>query len=195
MTITGEEGVSMQLGSGAQGRYVSLLDIQEAADHVSWRAKVEWKLADGAIVDDEQMITVHAPQSDFYQIDVERSLSPRGEKAVTIKAGDGGGLVVHFKKEPRDLTVFDGVADWNGEFEGQVWGMAILEHPSSRAFPSQWMSDDKTFAATPFLKKEGKIEPGKPAVFRYRLVIHKGDWSRERIQREQAQFAVERAVQ
>lgn len=193
-------GVSPTLGSlidspaQATGRFIKLLDLQESADRISWRATLEWKLDDGTFVDEVESITVHSPQSaDLYLIDIDRTLARRAPaKPLLFKTGDPTGLVIHFKAGPENLTVLNGAADWTANFQDQTWGIAILEHPTSTAYPSQWLSDDKLLLAAPYLKKQGQLEPAKPASFLYRLAVHKDKWTKERIEQEQSQFNLER---
>jgi putative membrane-bound dehydrogenase-like protein len=198
IALTGDSGIFLSLSSlndspaQSTGRFKELLDLSESADHITWRAKVGWKLADGTIVDDVQTFTAHSPQSPgLYLIDIERTLTPRN-KPLQLKSGDPTGLVTHFKSEPENLTVLNGAADWNANFDGQSWGISILEHPTSFAYPSQGLSDDKFFVAAPFLKKEGKLQPDQPTTFLYRLAIHKDKWTRDRIEQEQSRFSSER---
>lgn len=54
-------------------RFVWLLDSQEAANRVSWRALVEFVAPDGSVVlEEENAVTFHAPESaDAYLIDFD----------------------------------------------------------------------------------------------------------------------------
>src|SRR6185503_12908069 len=90
INLTGEAGIFLSFASlgNSAGQFRELLDLSESADHISWRAKVEWKLPDGAIVDDIQSFTVHAPTTaDQYILDIERTLTAQG-KSITLKSPD-----------------------------------------------------------------------------------------------------------
>jgi hypothetical protein len=74
--------------------------------------------------------------------------------------------------------------DYVGPVEGQVVGIAILNHPSSFRYPTTWhVRDYGLFAANPFgwhdfgMKQAGDytIPAGKSIQFRYRVIFHKGD--------------------
>ena len=136
-------------------------------------------------MEDLQTFTIHASTgSDSYTIDIERSLTARGgDVTVTVPTG----LVIPLKKLPQTLNVSPGAAEIN---VGESF-ISAFEHSASTAHPSQWLSDDKMVIASPFLKNEGKLEAGKPARFLYRLIIHKEQWSKDRIEQEQSRFKLE----
>ena len=75
--------------------FVRLLDLQEAADRVSWRALVELIAPDGAVVlEEEDAITIHAPESaDAYFIDFDLLLRAK-ERDVNFGKYFVGGLSV-----------------------------------------------------------------------------------------------------
>jgi putative membrane-bound dehydrogenase-like protein len=193
-SLTSDAGIFLTLSSlndspaESTGRFKELLDLSESADHIAWRAKIEWKLQGGAIVDDTQNFTAHAPTSpDQYTIDIERTLTPRG-KSVTLKSPDNTGLAIPLKTESQSLNVLSGAAEVNAE----SWSITLLEHPASTGHPSQWLSDDKLLLAAPFLKKDGKLEANQGSTFFYRLIVHKDKWSKDRLQQEQSSFGSER---
>src|SRR6185436_4708012 len=73
-------------------RFVRLLDLQEAADRVSWRALVELVTPDGNIVlEEEDAITIHAPESaDTYLIDFNLRLRAKDQQVNFGKFFVGG---------------------------------------------------------------------------------------------------------
>jgi len=77
--------------------------------------------------------------------------------------------------------------DYFGSVEGEKLGIAILDHPRNPRHPTYWHSRAYgLFAANPFgvhdferdASKNGEMlmEPGRPVTFRYRVVIHAGDY-------------------
>lgn len=76
--------------------------------------------------------------------------------------------------------------DYHGPIDGEILGIAILNHPSSFQFPTRWhVRDYGLFAANPFGAKSfpGASSSGTAAVIhagdslqlKYRVVLHKGD--------------------
>lgn len=80
-----------------------------------------------------------------------------------------------------------------GEVEGRVRGVALLDAPTNPRFPTWWHA--RTYgllAANPFGRRafEGgeapdgalRLEPGTPVRFAHRLLLHDGEWSAERVE-------------
>jgi hypothetical protein len=76
--------------------------------------------------------------------------------------------------------------DYTGPVDGQIVGIAILNHPSSFRYPTTWhVRDYGLFAANPFgwhdfgMGKSGEhtIPKGESITFRYRVLVHPGDTS------------------
>jgi hypothetical protein len=77
--------------------------------------------------------------------------------------------------------------DESGEINGKKYGVAIFDHPDNARHPTCWHSREYGLhAANPFglhdfdkTKPQGagdfKIEPGKPATFKFRVLFHTGD--------------------
>jgi hypothetical protein len=74
--------------------------------------------------------------------------------------------------------------DYVGPVEGQIVGVAMLNHPESFRYPTTWhVRSYGLFAANPFgwhdfgMKKSGDhtIPGGESIRFRYRVIFHKGD--------------------
>jgi hypothetical protein len=82
--------------------------------------------------------------------------------------------------------------DYEGPIEGQILGIAVLNHPSSFRYPTPWhVRSYGLFAANPFgLKeftgdatKDGSytLPPGKSLTLRYRVILHRGNEKQGRI--------------
>ncbi|HYG77519.1 MAG TPA: PmoA family protein [Planctomycetota bacterium] len=77
--------------------------------------------------------------------------------------------------------------DISGKVKGNVYGIAMFDHPSNPRHPSTWhvreygLMGANIFGLSYFDKKNAKgagdftIEKGKPVTFKYRVVIHQGD--------------------
>jgi hypothetical protein len=96
------------------------------------------------------------------------------------------------KKDPGDEnTVWGKKADWcdlSGKIDGKDYGVAVFDDPQNPLHPTNWhVRRYGLLAANPFglhdfdpkntAKGAGdfKIEPGKPATFKYRVLVHAGD--------------------
>ena len=76
--------------------------------------------------------------------------------------------------------------DYHGPAQGDLVGIAILNHPSSFRFPSYWhVRPYGLFAANPFglsdfkaskeVNGEHAMKQGESFTLRYRVIFHKGD--------------------
>jgi hypothetical protein len=67
--------------------------------------------------------------------------------------------------------------DFAGESEGKRVGVAILNHPESFRFPTDWhVRAYGLLSANPFLVREAhRLEPGESIALRYRVYGHAGD--------------------
>jgi hypothetical protein len=90
--------------------------------------------------------------------------------------------------------------DYHGPVEGEILGIAVLNHPTSFRFPTYWhVRTYGLFAANPFgvhnfennNEKDGSytLEPGRSFAFRYRVVLHKGDEQEGRIPEAFVEYA------
>ncbi len=93
--------------------------------------------------------------------------------------------------------------DYFGEVDGEKLGVAIFDHPENPKHPTFWHARSYgLFAANIFgehdfmadKSRDGSItlEPGRSLRFRYRVVIHPGDWQTARIADLYRQYAAEK---
>jgi hypothetical protein len=96
-------------------------------------------------------------------------------------------------------------ADWvnyDGKVQGEELGIAVLDHPKSFRHPTTWHARGYgLFAANPFglrdftrdPKQDGSwtIPEGKSLTFRYRVIIHDGDYRTARVAEAYAKYAAE----
>jgi methane monooxygenase PmoA-like len=93
--------------------------------------------------------------------------------------------------------------DYAGELEGERLGIAILDHPANPRHPTYWHSRSYgLFAANIFgvrdfendTSKDGSltIGPGQPLRFRYRVIIHPGNYQSAGIGDQYQKYAAAR---
>jgi putative heme-binding domain-containing protein len=180
-------------------RFVRLLDLKESPDRVSWRALVELVAPDGKVViEEEDTITVHAPESnDTYVIDFDLLLRAK-EQDVNFGKFFVGGLSVRMpwdKANPRQTHLnSSGLrnreceqqrAAWcNVErpFGGETFGIAVFDHPANPNHPSGWRTDEQGLINPNVSALGDWLLPAKQErVFRYRLVAYRGSATREQL--------------
>ena len=108
--------------------------------------------------------------------------------AGTMKVESGGKIIN--EKGQTDAKAWGKPASWvdyHGKIEGKVYGVAILNHPTSYGFPSHWhVRNYGLFTANPFGlkafygKKSGKdgtlkLGPKESFTLKYRVLLHRGD--------------------
>ncbi len=89
--------------------------------------------------------------------------------------------------------------DYHGPVEGEIEGIAILNHPTSYGFPSHWhVRTYGLFAANPFglkdftngaSKGEYTLPAGETLQLKYRVLLHKGDEKEGRVAEEFADYS------
>jgi hypothetical protein len=96
-------------------------------------------------------------------------------------------------------------ADWvnyDGKVEGEDVGIAVLDHPKSFRHPTTWHARGYgLFAANPFGLRDFTRDPnqdgswtipeGKSLTFRYRVIIHHGDYREAHIGEAYQKYAAE----
>jgi hypothetical protein len=96
-------------------------------------------------------------------------------------------------------------ADWvnyDGKVEGEDLGIAVLDHPKSFRHPTTWHARGYgLFAANPFGLRDFTRDPnqdgswtipeGKSLTFRYRVIIHHGDYREAHIAEAYQKYAAE----
>lgn len=155
-----------------------------------------WKRPDAdSPVKDKRVITIYSPDAGLYVIDFEIEmemlmdvtiektnhslLSVRVAEDITVRQG---GTMVNSVGESGEQATFGKPAPWMdyyGRRSTGTEGIAILQHPSSRWFPSKWFTRDYGFMSpTPMYWPEGGVNTvlakGEKVSLRYRILIHKG---------------------
>ncbi len=108
-------------------------------------------------------------------------------------AGKNGGLMTNSEGAQTEKNVWGKPADWvdyDGTVDGQKVGLVIFDHPGNLRHPTRWHARDYgLFAANPFLGKDFDksvtggydMRAGEQLRFRYRIIIHPGDYSKRKI--------------
>jgi hypothetical protein len=113
-----------------------------------------------------------------------------GIRLATPLSEDKGGKMVNAEGAQTEKNVWGKQSPWVdyfGTLEGQTVGVAIMDNPSNPRHPTYWHARAYgLFAANPFgvrdftgdKTKDGSmtVEAGKSVTFRYRVVIHPGDF-------------------
>jgi hypothetical protein len=198
-------------------RCIRIGDLRADESTASWTALNEWRGPDGELILEEgHTLCVHRPESPgFYELDFTWALT--GAVPVTIARDEYGGLSVRLIYHPAhthlnsnrqsgmecagqraawcDVSApFDGSPDWTAEdlLAGAWNGVAVLDHPSNPTFPTPWRVDSQGLInPSPSLAGDWHLEPGEDRVFRYRLIVHRGQGEFDPLQQRWERFAGE----
>ena len=147
------------------------------------------------VIRDLRRITVTAPNKDLRFIDFEISLEPLVDirilktnhalfsaRVVPELSVKSGGTLINAEGKTAEKGTF-GVAspwcDYFGTRSDVTEGIAILQYPDNRWFPSKWFTRDYGFfSPTPMYWLEGDrldLPKDRTLTLRYRVVVHTGD--------------------
>lgn len=155
-----------------------------------------WKRPDADCpIKDKRIITIFSLNPNLYVLDFEIEMemlmdvtieqtnhslfSVRIAEDLTVKQG---GTMVNSLGDIGEQSTFGQPAPWMdyyGTRRTGIEGIAILQHPSSKWFPSKWFTRDYGFMSpTPmFWPENGEntiLAKGEKVRLRYRVLIHKG---------------------
>jgi hypothetical protein len=130
----------------------------------------------------------------------EGSFGVRVASSMRVDSKQGGHIVN--SEGLKDAAAWGKPAAWVdyfGPVDGDMVGIAILNHPSSFRFPTCWhVRTYGLFAANPFGQKdfppgakqgEYTLPAGETLTLRYRVLLHKGDEKEGRVGETYAKFA------
>lgn len=181
-----------------RGRIISLgPQIVETGDKAVITDECIWKRPDAECpIKDKRVITISCPRPDLYQLDFEVEMemlidveilktnhslfSARIAEDLTVKQG---GAMVNSFGDSGEKTTFGTPAPWmdfSGPRKTGYEGIAILQHPSSKWYPSKWFTRDYGFMSpTPMYwpadDKSTKLAKGEKISLKYRVLVHGGD--------------------
>jgi hypothetical protein len=172
-----------------------------------------WKRPDAeAPIIDRRKITVSAPSKNLFQLDFDIEMemltdvtilktnhslfSARIEPDLSVKQG---GTMRNAEGGQGEKETFGKASPWMdcyGTRKTGVEGIAILQHPSNKWFPSPWFTRDYGFLSpTPmFWPADGKataLKKGEKLKLRYRVLVHAGDTQQAGIDKLYEQYKTE----
>lgn len=156
-----------------------------------------WKRPDAqAPVIDRRKITISSPSEDLYQLDFDIEMemlmdvtiqktnhslfSARIDPDLTVR--QGGAMINSEGKEGEKGTFGVGSSwiDCYGKRKTGTEGIAIMQHPSNKWYPSPWFTRDYGFISpTPMYwpenRKTTELKKGEKINLRYRVLVHAGN--------------------
>lgn len=172
-----------------------------------------WKRPDAqAPVIDRRKITISSPSKDLYQLDFDIEMemlmdvtilktnhslfSARIDPDLTVKQG---GVMINSEGKEGEKGTFGVGSSWidcYGKRKTGTEGIAIMQHPSNRWYPSPWFTRDYGFMSpTPmYWPENGKtteLKKGEKINLRYRVLVHAGNSGEANIARLFEQYKKE----
>jgi hypothetical protein len=94
--------------------------------------------------------------------------------------GDGADIILDSKGNRGEKLARENAAPWvdySGTVDSRKVGLAIMNHPSSFRYPSDWhVRAYGLFAANPWIiRGESTLQKGESVTFRWRVYTHEGD--------------------
>ncbi len=182
-----------------RGRIVSILGarvVETGGDKAVIEDECIWKRPDAeSPIKDKRRITISAPDKDYYQLDFEVEMtmlmdveilktnhSLFSARIATDLTVSQGGVMVNSLGDKGEKETFGKPAPWldfYGERKSGVEGICIMQHPSSKWFPSKWFTRDYGFMSpTPMFWPEDDnsicLSKGETVTLKYRIIVHKG---------------------
>ncbi|MBM3881560.1 MAG: hypothetical protein FJ387_17855 [Verrucomicrobia bacterium] len=150
---------------------------------------------------DYRHVTIFAPAPNLRCIDFDITLTAQVKVRIQKNnhslfsarmapdlAVTGGGTLVNAQGDSAEKGTFGRPAPWAhyaGQRNGQTEGLAILCHPTNPWFPPPWFTRDYGFfSPTPMFWLDNDrldLDPGQTLRFRYRVLVHSGQLSRDAI--------------
>ncbi|MCX7044836.1 MAG: PmoA family protein [Candidatus Sumerlaeota bacterium] len=153
------------------------------------------------IIRDTRKVTITAPSPALRFIDFDITLDPLTDLTIqksnhSLFSGrmtpelcvtdhekkSRGGVLINAEGKSSEKDTFGVLSPWMdfyGARDGVTEGMAILENPDNRWYPSPWFTRDYGFfSPTPMQWLKGgaiKIPKGEKFTLKYRVIVHAGD--------------------
>lgn len=178
-----------------------------------WKSPL-WKDEDGlrkTIAEEKTQIIIHPVRDNARAIDftisllaVEKDVRIGGSEDVKgyggfctrLRLPDGltfrlkSGLAEPLRTSVNESPWLDMTAAW-GE-DKQLSGVSVLTHPTTVGFPQRWILRQKSSMQNPVFPGRETVavpnDPEKPLLFRYRLVLHKGEVQPKVVNAWQSEF-------
>lgn len=147
------------------------------------------------VIEDRRQIVISAPSEKVRIIDFKITMIPLVDveilktnhslfsaRVVPELSVTSGGTLINAEGKTREKGTFGAASPWcdySGTREGLTEGLAILQHPENRWFPSQWFTRDYGFfSPTPMFWLAGdklNLAKSEPLTLEYRVIVHAGD--------------------
>ena len=147
------------------------------------------------VIEDRRKIVISAPSEKVRIIDFKITITPLVDveilktnhslfsaRVVPELSVKSGGTLINAEGKTSEKGTFGAASPWcdySGTRDGVTEGIAILQNPKNRWFPSQWFTRDYGFfSPTPMFWLEGNklnLAKGEPLTLEYRVIVHAGD--------------------
>jgi len=147
------------------------------------------------VIKDTRRITICAPSEKLRIIDFKITMTPLVDieilktnhslfsaRVVPELSVKSGGVLINAKGDTSEKGTFGAASPWcdySGTRNDVTEGIAILQNPANRWFPSKWFTRDYGFfSPTPMYWLEGdklNLAKGERLTLEYRVVVHAGD--------------------
>ena len=147
------------------------------------------------VIEDTRQITICAPSEKLRIIDFKITMTPLVDieilktnhslfsaRVVPELSVTSGGTLINAEGKTSEKGTFGTASPWcdySGTRDGAVEGIAILQNPANRWYPSKWFTRDYGFfSPTPMYWLEGdklNLAKGEKLTLEYRVVVHAGD--------------------
>ena len=167
--------------------------LTNGPDRVVIQDECLWqKPGEAPVMRDVRMFTITAPTDATRIVDAEFTLTPLVDLTITKTnhslfaarmtpdlAVTGGGTLVNAHGNTAESGTFGVESPWcdyYGARDGVTEGLAIMQHPENRWYPSVWFTRDYGFfSPTPLnWMDEVHLAQGETLALRYRVVVHGG---------------------
>lgn len=182
-----------------RGQIVSLgaRIVEAKGERVIIEDECIWKRPDAqAPIIDRRKITISSPSKDLYLLDFDIEMemlmdvtilktnhslfSARIDEDLTVKQG---GVMINSEGKEGEKGTFGVGSSWidcYGKRKTGTEGIAIMQHPSNKWYPSPWFTRDYGFMSpTPMFWPENEkttdLKKGEKINLRYRVAVHAGD--------------------
>jgi hypothetical protein len=160
------------------------------------------------VIEDTRQITICAPSEKLRIIDFKITITPLVDieilktnhslfsaRVMPELSVQSGGTLINAEGNTSEKGTFGAASPWcdySGTREGAVEGIAILQNPANRWYPSKWFTRDYGFfSPTPMYWLEGdklNLAKGEKLTLEYRVIVHTGDAKTAKIAQQFGQY-------
>ncbi len=170
--------------------------VESGGERVVFTDTCTWRQPEAdPVIRDTRTVTITAPSNAVRFIDFEITLEPLVDVTITKTnhslfsarvvpelSVKSGGVLINAEGASSEAGTFGVESPWcdySGARGGVTEGIAILQHPSNRWFPSKWFTRDYGFfSPTPMYWLDNDrldLPKGDHLTLRYRVVVHTGN--------------------